>query len=371
MKIKLFYALIAVVIGIGICGSVWLLLREHSASKQYSGGITDTQNALLSSHTLHGNQVKKTLPPAERKVLDIKNYLMSIYSEEQLATPRMQKWLKVIDSPEALEYMENDPNLRDLSNFLESQGIKISWEEVFDKMFREHFPTGTPEDYESAMRLKVAKQFTEAAPVDLADPKAAALQRINVLIELIEKDKATTTWFVRRFGQDWDAALQVDMEATEHNAALSWLSDVQTNADSIVATEASPQAPHTPKTRDSASAWDMSSITESPKTSDSLPEVPTTADTSGSRLMTDAAIEKSLTPQTPDMPTNKSPDTLAESQSNLEVTLKSQFSSERFERAMSTWKRYGPAEGLRRLKESDPEIAKQIEQHRKREEVPQ
>ena len=50
----------------------------------------------------------------------------------------------------------------------------------------------------------------------------------------------------------------------------------------------------------------------------------------------------------------------------LEASLKEQFSSERFGRAMDTLEQYGPEEGLRHLKENDPEIAKQIERHRNR-----
>ncbi len=50
----------------------------------------------------------------------------------------------------------------------------------------------------------------------------------------------------------------------------------------------------------------------------------------------------------------------------FETSLKEQFSSERFEWAMSTLERYGTEEGLRRLKESDPEIAEQVERLRSR-----
>ena len=48
----------------------------------------------------------------------------------------------------------------------------------------------------------------------------------------------------------------------------------------------------------------------------------------------------------------------------LETTLRERFSSERFDRAWSTLERYGPEEGLRRIREDDPEVAKQIERHR-------
>jgi hypothetical protein len=64
-----------------------------------------------------------------------------------------------------------------------------------------------------------------------------------------------------------------------------------------------------------------------------------------------------VSPEPPALPTD----------AEFETTLKERFSSERFERAMSTLERYGPEEGLRRLKENDPEIAEQVERRRNRE----
>lgn len=49
---------------------------------------------------------------------------------------------------------------------------------------------------------------------------------------------------------------------------------------------------------------------------------------------------------------------------HIEATLTEQFNPERLKRlsrAMETLHQYGPEEGLRRIKESDPEIAKQVE----------
>lgn len=65
-------------------------------------------------------------------------------------------------------------------------------------------------------------------------------------------------------------------------------------------------------------------------------------------------IVTSVSPEPSSLPTDE----------ELETTLRERFSSERFERAMSTLKRYGPEEGLRRLREDDPEIAEQIEDSR-------
>ena len=46
---------------------------------------------------------------------------------------------------------------------------------------------------------------------------------------------------------------------------------------------------------------------------------------------------------------------------NFENTLREQFSGERYKQAMSTLTQYGPKEGLRRLKNDDPELASHLE----------
>lgn len=66
-----------------------------------------------------------------------------------------------------------------------------------------------------------------------------------------------------------------------------------------------------------------------------------------------ADLEKQLIP---DLPTD----------ADFEKDLRERFSPQRFNSALSTLKQYGPTEGLRRLKESDPEVAKHIEKQLQR-----
>ena len=58
-------------------------------------------------------------------------------------------------------------------------------------------------------------------------------------------------------------------------------------------------------------------------------------------------------------------------EAEFEAAFREQFNPERYQKAMSTLKRYGPEEGLRRLKSDDPEIAKRIEPLLKRQEKTQ
>ena len=46
---------------------------------------------------------------------------------------------------------------------------------------------------------------------------------------------------------------------------------------------------------------------------------------------------------------------------DIKTAFRDQFSPQRFNRALQTLNQYGTEEGLRRLKDSDPEIARQLE----------
>ena len=372
----------AVLLGIVVCMLVWFLLQNHKAQVLQGNStpiahnnrrVAQSRNALQPSKNTDENHRREHIALEERIVQTAKNNFMSMLSEEELARPDIQKRIAVYDSPQyrelVKEVLENGPiSKRKLGDVLESQGIPVD-REVFAKLFHKVFPTGEPEDYEPEMRLEMAKLFLATEPVDLTDSIAAHNHRVEVYSKFMRQSRQNLAWLAGFFDADWNG-----VHRTTSNPALDWITDVQRNAAGIVAGAEATEDPGT-DTDSSTSSWDLSSGMESPPASHSETEVPTTPDTSGSVLGTDAeieaAIEKSLTPQPPDILTNERPDTPSEMPSNLETTLKEQFSSERFERAMSTLEQYGPEEGLRRLRENDPEVAKRIEQHRKREEVSQ
>lgn len=373
MKLKkLVYVSGALLIGIIVCMSVWLLLREHKV-REIAGqkklippniGISpDSGAAQKPTYLSGGNQGEELLTPEERIARASKNNFMSLYSEEEFATSaRRKQILEAMNSPEFLELTKEarktGPTMRKWYEFLESQGIEVDWE-MLNNPFHSHFPGG-PDDYEPEMRLKMAKLFLSVEPADLTDPTAAALQRHKVFNEFRREDKRNGLWQRAQFGVDWDGALQIEREGMENNPAFVWITDVQRNAASIVAAAETARS-DTPEAQASAPSWEMSPVMESPSAALSETEMSATFDTAERAPMTDteieAAVEKSLTPQPPDTP--------SAIQSNLENSLKTQFSSERFEQAMSTLDQYGPEEGLRRLRENDPEVAKQIERHRK------
>ena len=372
------YVFSALLIGIAVCVSVWFFLKEHkdrgipthkNSSREHQSGIP-INNRVTPAQNPDGNPGEDSLTPEERVAELGKRNFIAMLSEDELATPMRQEFLEAMDSPELLEHLKdmriNGPSFRKWNNFLESQGIPVKRE--FPEMFRKYFPTGEPEDYDPEMRLKIAELFLADQPVDLTDPTAAAMQRMKVIREFKSKDEQHTPWFYGRFGDGFDGYQLIEREGVESNPTLVWVADVQRNAARIVAA-AETAGVDTPETQVSGPSWDLSSVIESPSAFHSETEMPATLDTSEHTSMTDAeietAIEKSLRPQPPDVLTNQRSDTPDEIQNNLETTLRAQFSSERFERAMDTLEQYGPEEGLRRLKENDPEVAKQIENSRR------
>ena len=362
----------AVLLGIVVCMSFWLFLREHKARNFLTNSELKTEriNTWQTKKNTDENQGDEPLTleeRAERVTRMAKKNFMSTLSEEELARPDIQKRIDLYDSPEYRELVKESLesgtfSRRKFWDVLESQGIPVD-RGVFASLFREVFPTGEPEDYESEMRLEMAKLFLAAEPVDLTDPRAVHRQRLEVYAQFMTQEDRNFAWFAGRFDADLDGVLR-----REGNPTLEWVRDVQHNAASIVAgadaTGASATDTDTP-----ASSWDLSSVVESPaESSDAttgesqtiFPPVPDgLARSAISKPETDAAVAPGLTdvPKTPtELPTVEA----------LEASLKEQFSSERFGQAMDTLERYGPEEGLRRLKENDPEVAKQIEQHRNR-----
>lgn len=371
---------IAMLIGIAVCVSVWFLLREHKAmefqgqnrsTRSNNEIATDNQTTPQLSQKSAGNPNEESLTTKERVTRQASSMFMSSLSEEQLATPFAQKMLNAMNSPEYLDLMESDFTIRQWNNFLESQGVTVTREHP--GLFRKVVPHMELEDYEPVIRRKLAELFIDAEPVDLTNPVAAAQQRGRVYLELAAADKANMAWFIEKFGEDRDGFFR--SKDIEGNPAFIWLSGVQRNATSIVkAAEAA--GGDVPESQTTAPSWDLSSVMESPSVSSdaTMGESPSISPPATDALArpdipqpeTDAAatpapgltdVPKALT----ELPTVE----------GLETILKSQFSSERFERAMDTLERYGSEEGLRRLRETDPEVAKQVENSQRGEEVSQ
>ena len=362
----------ALLIGVVICASAWFFLREHKAMEIQEQSQQSHQN----TSTAANNQTSKIVTPSnnregpltrgEKLAQQSRSMLMSHLSPEQLSTPHMQKMLEVMDSPEFAELPSNF-STHEWKDFLESKGVPVT--RGNPGLFTEHLPFMSLDDYEPIVRQKLAEFFLAAEPVNLTDPQAASLQRAKVLIELDDTDENGLSWFMERFGDDWSEAFRVH-EGMENNPAVIWMTEIQQNAQSII--EAAERA-RVDALEASTPSWDMSSVMESPSVSPEEIEIQSPSintpliEALERATIPNAETDAAATPNVSDAP--EAPNALPAEQ-GLETALKARFSSERFEQAMSTLERYGPDEGLRRIRENDPEVANQIKRHRNREGIP-
>lgn len=381
MKKQFFFIVSAVLIGIAVCVSVWFFLSEHrfrkvqrqsplTSLKQHKEGTTENRNVPQQE-----KNPDKASMPIEERMQRAKSQMMSIFSEEQLANPETQRMLAVMGSPEFSEFMKNAHATgyehRKWNDFWESQGFPVKRDYI--EVFRHYFPTGELEDYELEMRLKMAKLFLAAKPVNLADPEAAASQRLKVISKFMTED-TDAGWYLGRFGEEWDGAMYAEREGARRNTAREWVSDIQRNAASIVSNT---EATRAPGTDTSTSSWDLSSVMESPsasfsETEEDRPSINTSSPDADEQYDTEKRTAASPTADPEQVVADTLPTPLEpRTGKGLETALREQFSSDRFERAMLTLERYGQEEGLRRLRKSDPEVAWQIQRHRDLKEISQ
>ena len=295
---------------------------------------------------------------SDQQMTDIMNRILT---PEQREDPMFQRVMKVVGS-DAFQKQVQEENLRTPQEFaalMAAHGLTEFAEIDFDKIMADAYnfaiqeyqaanPGKDPKDEDEAMARRIGEMLKNADPV--------------YGIMEVTQDREFSLWMAARFKGDQAAASEWLMQVMKGSVSTDSANSIPapTNFEfpdgflsDIPADEPTEQAPF---------------VEPEPSLSDPIPtsvrEKSTIPDPENSSA-TAPTVEPDevLTEMSPEPPTLPTEET-------LETALREQFSPERFERAMSTLERYGPEEGLRRLRENDPEIAKQVEQHRSRGEVP-
>ena len=287
----------------------------------------------------------------EQSLTDIMNRFLT---PEQREDPTFQKMMKVMESDSFQKQMQ-ERDLRTPQEFIDlmaAHGLTEFAEIDYDKVMADAYavaiqeyeaanPGKAPKDEDEAMAKRIGEILTTADPVDR--------------IMEITQDPEIGLWIAARFKGD--------------QAALSeWLMPVLKGSVAAGSASSSPaptdfEFPDGFLSDSPADApVEQTPVTEpEPPLSDPVPasvgEEFAIPDTENRSIPTPTVEPKKglteLPSEPPAVPTEE-----------FETALRERFSPERFERAMSTLKRYGSAEGLRRLRDADPEIAAQLEQHR-------
>ena len=354
MKTRLIYVfvIIAMVIAIGV--SVWVMfspiqmepIRKYVAVPLEEGNpteITDTTKTSVS---------RKGFTPEELALEGKETFLaqMEFIGVDTENDPYWKALYEAVNSPEYLEYQKKqDARIgTDLDlwwSFLESKGLS-SGRMAQEERFREHFPTGEYVDYEPEMRKRLAELFLETGLSSIAtNDEVSVRQTIGVLSQFRSEAEANNVW-MRGYFNGYVGDLEWAQEVRENAASIVTDAD---NVDVITEfTESDTVAEPTPTNvveESSGDAPEPSLFSEETPTAENINQVPPTIEEIEAELL------KTLFPDERALPMK----------SNVEKVLRDQFSPQRFNAAVQTLSQYGPQEALRRLKESDPEIAVHVE----------
>ena len=264
----------------------------------------------------------------------------------ELADPRFQKAIEIQLSEPYIDLINNGANSDELANFLLGEFEKLAGRDgshmrnPSQRYFRKFFPTGTHEDYEPEMRDRLTTLIHKNGGYSS-----------DVLSEFMA-DKRVGVWFYTR-GLKYDSKRDIDKSVN-----VDWIRDVRGNALGLTKAESMDLDVEVPISEGlTLSEFDTTNAESGQQTpaEDSILNVLKAVTDNPD---TEAQPTKPSLPEPPSIP---SVEQLLATDAEVEVSLREHFSPQRFNNAILTLDQYGPEEGLRRIKSSDPEVAKHIE----------
>ena len=338
MKPMHIFGILAICLVIGVVGWVLLQPKDMERINIYKATVPKPRTAeRMPEQEQMSEQKDATAHKHDADSIQrSRDRILSRLDEHPGSDVYREAFKRAIESPAYAEYQKKAnailprTNLSHWWDFLESQGVG-SGRLAQEENFRKYFPTGEYADYEPMMRKKLAQIFLEMGPPDSTTEENVVRHTLAGMYDF-RKDDANRIWMRGQFnGYDGD---------------LEWADEIRQNAASIVAEELPEQlAPEAVLTQPEPTDM-LSSPTEPPSATN------TEAVTSLKALETiPQTVEKTQTIEEMNVPTD----------ADFETALRQRFSPERFNTAMQTLNRYGSKEGLHRLKESDPEVAAQVE----------
>lgn len=346
---KVFLFLIIGVIGIGV---LWFFQRGTTSQEKIKVYKTTPVPNLSDENDSHIHAQGKTHNHDEGSAYTHSHERPSDFMIELVKErlnddpdPKVLRWLAYLESEESRAFFDGFPSSDEWFEKSKSFGFFQETPELQaarDQLYRKHFPTGTVDENEPILRDMMRDAILEHEHHKEAE--YSRRRNSSVLIELF-MDEKFNSWISKKLGSqppsahEWINSTFEEVRLAEREKYLAAEKDETTARINDTTRTERPEAEIELPPRESQTPANTRDLSE-----DILSDDATTQHT---------GIEP-LTPTVPEPPE-------LPSRQRLEATLRNQFSPERFSRAMKTLTQYGPQEGLRRLKSSDPEVAKQVE----------
>ena len=344
---------LAMFVVIGAASFLWFSQRETKPPevKKVYKATTPSQTSAFTGHSTseHPHTESHTHPtgphaalPGERPGDHLARIMKEAFGEN--TSPKIQRWVAFLESEEGRAFIDNLSSVDELIamkkrfGFFQESPLDNA---IIDARYREHFPTGSVHENEPIIRDLIAEAILEAELHKAENPDRGITQDVRLYLL---SDKKLMSWLFKKVGtaplqpSKW---LRAVMEETRLAAREKFLAAGKTAEPPPLTDDIKPIQPLDSQENDGLPNGDAFSTSE-------LERAP----------QSDAKLERKLTEQL-------APDALKllelPVEENSETTLRERFSPERFNRAMQTLSRHGPEEGLRKLKETDPELAQQVE----------
>ena len=327
-------------------------------------------------------------------------FTKSLFSEAQLANPEVRQFFELLVSEEFQEFTATPRTLEERFEFLADRGADVP-RNLNMLLFRESFPTGEPADFEPEMRQKLLHMLQEAGiggpeevPAEILALRAnpdlmTELTQVAALLEEYGQEEGLRQLYASdpalARGVEW--GLQQERAHKKKRAVIRAFWDEERHfhwqmgyfkgqfageegssawVDEVLAS-LSPAAPAVPM------FVEPTEVASPPKNEGQVetvvPDISTTPREKQHLPPSDSPIVRDgeTRPTSPAAPEqgkhlmSSTPRTSLPADADFETVLSERFSPARLNRAMAALNRYGPEEGVRRLKASDPELAVQVE----------
>lgn len=331
-------------------------------------------------------------------------FTKSLLSEAQLANPEVQQFFELLASEEFQAFTATPRTLEERFEFLADRGADVP-RNLNMLLFRESFPTGEPADFEPMMRQKLLHTLQEAGiggpeevPAEILAMRAnpdlmTELTQVAALLEeygqeeglrqLYESDPALARGVEWSLQQErahkkkravirafWDEKRHFHWQMGYFKGQFAGEAGSSAWVDEVLAS-LSPAAPAVPMFVEPSEVLSPSKnagqvetvvpdISTTPQEKQPLPHSDSPIVREGETQPTSPAAPEQGKPLTPVTPRTSQSSQLP-TDADFETVLRERFSPARLNRAMAALNRYGPEEGVRRLKASDPELAVQVE----------
>ncbi len=311
--------LIGTVIGVGV---LWVIFREQPAPHTSFAEILKSE--------------KVSEAPSETPIIVDKSVTTD---SQKLRKMREQKLREVRESQEFKDFVATQPNsMSEFSRFFKSQGIELHHDAfltLFTNVFHDQSPGESAAVLEPYMRERLAILARESLESGSSEEEFFEDVLVKFLIE-----EQNVPWMMTYFEGDFFAAARWARD-TLQNPIVSSAEPLDSGVTDGLRQPV--QQEHSDITPEHLIAPQTDA--ESSPTS-----IPPAVEVSESGVEGD--IKAVVSSEARELPL---------SDEHLENVLREQFAPERLNRAMQTLNQYGTEEGLRRLKDSDPAVAKQLE----------